>query len=55
MLPAAQAFGLETERRSASFFAALEEESRERRYTLGPLVISAWKRRDDDITHEEAQ
>jgi hypothetical protein len=26
MLPAARAFGLETERRSASFFAALEEE-----------------------------
>jgi SAM-dependent methyltransferase len=47
LLPAARRLGIETEERSGRFFSALEKEAQgARRYLIGPLVVSAWKRKD---------
>jgi SAM-dependent methyltransferase len=46
LIPAARRLGIETEQRSERFLAALADESRNgRRDVLGPLLVSAWKRK----------
>jgi SAM-dependent methyltransferase len=48
LVPAAERLGIETEERRERFSAALEDELRgPRRYFVGPLMVSAWKRKED--------